>query len=267
MLAALLYPSVLKTEANLFKDDQWRSRADTEKTDMYKWEMSKGGPFSPDDNAWRVTSFQPMSSFWRQRVKLETGRTYLVGAWFRRDMARALIWCYARTKKDKPYDMRMYLFGGFNSCLTPYLRPEVKRKLGGSGDSWQLMYRPIEVKEDLAGPVEFKLGIFMSTGSVDIARPFLIDITGKNRIPLAVEHCGGKPISRIAVELVGLRDLVWQKSFDRPVQEYFEVVELSDALRGFKDANRVDGSMLSVTYADGMVENVYAPQEGAFMYR
>lgn len=263
LLAALFYPSVVETDANLFAEGRWQKRVDVPSGDVCKWEKSQGGPFSSDETAWKVSSLEPMSVFWRQNVALQTGHRYLMGAWIRRERARALLWCYGRTKKDKPYDKRLYLLGGFNSCLDRYLRPEIKEQLGGGGDTWQLLYRPIDVTEDLAGAAQFKFGVFMSTGSVEMSHPFLIDITGKDRIPLVAEVKGGKAASRIAVELVGLRDLQWEKRFPVPVAEYRETLDAADAFRGFDGSKRIDGNMLSVTYADGTKENVYAPQEGA----
>lgn len=267
LIAALLYPAVVKTEANLFKEDAWRNRIDTMGEFPVGWEKSKGGPFSSEEPVWKLYSRKPMSVFWSQNVKVEKGRRYLVGAWVRRRMARALVWCYGRTKDDKPFDQRMYLFGGFNSCLDNYLRPEIKRKLGGDSDAWQLLYRPVEIDKDIAGSLQFKFGIFMSTGELDIAHPFLVDITGMELIPHMVEVSGGKRISRLAVELAGLRDLAWEKKFPEPADGFSGLIGDADALRGFNGANRIDGCMLSVKYADGSVENVYAPQEGAFLHR
>ena len=262
LMAALLYPAAVKTDANLFRESAWHNKIDIPGAHAVGWEKSKGGPFSAEEPVWRTFSKIPMSVFWKQNVRLETGHRYLVGAWVRRENARVLLWSYARTKKDKPYDRRVYLLGGFNSCLERYLRPELKLQLGGGGDKWQLLYRPIEVTEELAGSVQFKFGIFMSTGMVEMSHPFLIDITGKDRMPLAVDH-KGEPVKRLALELVGLRDLQWEKRFAVPVSEYYEEIADSDVFRGFGNAKRIDGSMLSVMYADGVAENVYAPQEGA----
>lgn len=262
LLATLLYPSVLKTEANLFKDRKWESRVDNSDRRGFTWEKSKGGPFTAEEPVWKITSRVPQSAFWRQEVSLKTGHRYLYGAWVRRDKAPVLLWSYGRTKKDKPYNNRVYLLGGFNSCLDGYLRPEIKAQLGGGGDRWSILYRPIDVTEELVGKVQFKFGVFMSTGSVEIAHPFLIDITGMDRIPLVAEHKGA-PVKRLALELVGLRDMQWERRFADPVAEYSEIIADSDALRGFDNTKRVDGSMLSVTYADGMMDGVYAPQEGA----
>ena len=267
LFAALLYPSVVKTDANLFDAGKWHRRVDVPKEDICRWDTSKGGPFSAEEPVWKVSTLEPMSCFWRQNVSLKTGRRYLVGAWVRRDKARAMLWCFSRTKSDKPYDRRVYLFGGFNSCLEGYLRPQIKRRLSGDGDKWQLLYRPIEVPEELAGAVQFKFGVFMSVGTVEFAHPFLVDITEKGRVSLLAELNGGRAASRMSIEDVGTRDLRWKKDFPAPVAEYGEVVELTDALRGFDNVKRVDGSMLTVTYADGTAENVYAPQEGAFLAR
>jgi len=267
LLAALFYPSVVKTDANLFAEDRWHKRVDVPKDEVCRWERGKGGAFASDETAWKVTTLEPMSCFWRQNVTLKTGHRYLMGAWVRRDKARAMLWCFSRTKSDKPYDRRVYLFGGFNSCLEGYLRPQIKRRLSGDGDKWQLLYRPIEVPEELAGAVQFKFGVFMSVGTVEFAHPFLVDITEKGRVSLLAELNGGRAASRMSIEDVGTRDLRWKKDFPAPVAEYGEVVELTDALRGFDNVKRVDGSMLTVTYADGTAENVYAPQEGAFLAR
>ena len=182
-------------------------------------------------------------------------------------MARAIIWCWSKTESGKPYNHRLYLYGGFNSCLSEYLRPEMKRKLGGDPKSWQLMYRPIEVTEKLSCAVQFKIGIFMSTGSVEMSHPFLVDITGMDMIPLQVELNERKPVSKIAVSHVGLRDLVWSHNFTKPVTKFSQIIEHTDALRGFDGLNRVDGTLLSVIYSEGLAENVYAPQESVFMYR
>ena len=264
LFAALLYPSVVKTGANLFADGLWETRVDIPKAaEACRWDKTRGGPFSADETVWTASSPEPQSCFWRQRVPLRKGRRYLMGAWVRRDKARVLLWCYGRTRSDKPYDRRAYLLGGFNSCLDIYLRPEIKSILGGGGDAWHLLYRPIEVTEDLAGAADFKFGVFMSTGTVEFSHPFLVDVTGMDRIPLVAEVKGDKGVSRLAVELVGLRDLQWEKRFPVPAAGCCETIDAVDALRGFGNSKRVDGNMLSVRYADGSSENVYAPQEGA----
>jgi hypothetical protein len=137
--------------------------------------------------------------------------------------------------------------------------------LAGNTSSWQLVYRTIEVDRELACPAQFKFGIYMSTGSVEMSHPFLIDITVKRHIPLTAKVKSEKNIKRLALEHVGVRDMVWEKIFTPPDSMFTGVIETSDALRGFGGANRIDGNMLSVTYADGVVENVYAPQENVFL--
>lgn len=262
LFAALLYPSVVKTDTNLFADGRWGRRVDIPKEDVCRWDKARGGPFSADETVWTVSTSEPMSCFWNQSVPLQTGHRYLVGAWVRRDKACALLWCYGRTKRDKPYNKRVYLLGGFNRCLDVYLRPEIKSLLGGGGDAWHLLYRPIDVTEDLAGATQFKFGVFMSTGTVEFSHPFLVDITGRDSVPLVAEVGGDKCVCRLAVELVGLRDLQWEKRFPVPAEGCCETIEAVDALRGFDNPRRIDGNMLSVTYADGSSELVYAPQEG-----
>ena len=103
IIAALLYPSILKTDNNLFKEEMWKQNIDLVANSNYEWSKSKGGPFSEGETVWKVSSHIPVSSFWRQDIKLKTGHKYLVGAWVRRDMARAIIWCWSKTESGKPY--------------------------------------------------------------------------------------------------------------------------------------------------------------------
>ena len=267
VLAALLYPTVVKTGENLFRDERWKGRSDSTVENIQTWEKLKGGPFSQDENAWRTESFVPESSFWRQDVKLETGHRYLVGMWFRSENARALIWCWSRKTNGKPFNERIYLYGGFNSCLAPYIRPEMKAKLGAGADGWKLIYRPIEVTEDLAIPVQFKFGIYMSTGALTMAHPFLIDITGKGDLSLTAETDAGRPVKSMSLIHLGIRDTIWSKTYAEPAADVSEVLSDGvDMLRGFEQ-NQVDGHQLTVTYADGTAENVSAPQENAFQWR
>ena len=267
ILAALLYPTVVKTGENLFSDARWKSRTDSDKADIHAWSEGKGGPFSADEPNWRAESFVPESCFWRQDRKLEAGHRYLVGMWFKSDNARALVWCWSRTKSGKPFNERIYLYGGFNSCLAPYIRPEMKAKLAGGADRWKLIYRPLEVTEPLAIPVQFKFGIYMTTGAVTIAHPFLVDITDAKDLSLTAETTDGRPVKSLALLHVGVRDTIWSKPLPTPAVNLREtLVDGVDMLRGF-DENKVDGHQLVVTYAVGTVEIVFAPQENAFQRR
>ena len=268
LAAALLYPTVVKTGENLFRDERWKSRSDAaDPARAQTWEKLKGGPFSSEENAWRTESFRPESSFWRQDVKLSAGRTYLVGMWFRSENARAIMWCWSRTKSGKPFNERLYLYGGFNSCLAPYISDAMRAKLGGGADRWKLIYRPLVVSEELAIPVQFKFGIYMSTGAITIAHPFLIDITDCPDRSLTAEVSGPQAIRSLSLQQVGLRDTVWRKSFKEPVPSFEgALVDSVDMLRGFEQ-NQVAGHLLSVEYADGRIETVSAPQENAFKVR
>ena len=267
ILAALLYPTVVKTGENLFRDERWEGRSDSAVENIQEWKKVKGGPFSPDENAWWSESRVPESCFWRQDVKLETGRRYLVGMWFKSENARALIWCWSRQKDGKPFNKRIYLYGGFNSCLAPYIRVEMKAKLGNGAGGWKLIYRPLEITEDLEIPVQFKFGIYMSTGSLTMAHPFLVDITGKTDLSLTAETDAERPVKAMSLIHLGIRDTIWSKKLEAPAAGISEVLtDGVDMLRGFEQ-NKVDGHQLTVTYADGTAENVSAPQENAFQWR
>ena len=126
---------------------------------------------------------------------------------------------------------------------------------------------PIEVTEELAIPVQFKFGIYMSTGALTMAHPFLIDITGKGDLSLTAETDAGRPVKSMSLIHLGIRDTIWSKKYAEPAADVSEVLSDGvDMLRGFEQ-NQVDGHQLTVTYADGTAENVSAPQENAFQWR
>jgi hypothetical protein len=203
-------------------------------------------------------------------VKVEKGRRYLVGAWTRQANTRVLLWIWGRKENGKPLNERLYLFGGYNTCLEPYLRAETKAKLSGEPNSWKLMYRPLDIDSDLrGGTVQVKIGIYMSTGAMTFSHPFMIDITDLQDKTLTVDVSGDKPISRLALSRLGLRDVIWEKRFDAPRKSYREAIRFSDCLRGFDgDPMRpVSGHSLFATYQDGMSQSVTAPQEHSVRVR
>jgi len=263
LAAALLYPAVVRTEKNLLHAEKWITSG---LPHGQTWERLSGGPFSADESAWKTYSSVPVSSYWAQNVKMEKGHRYLVGMWMRRENARVVIWCRAKQTNNKELDKRLYLFGGFNECLAEYIRPSVKELISGDPNSWKLMYRPLEITEDLVYGTAVSFGIYMSTGTLVFSHPFVIDITGMSSLPLVVEQSDGKPVSSISLVEAGVRDEVWSRKFEKPEVSFRVSFDgIADALRGFRFADgQVEGHLLQVKYADGTSESIWAPQENSF---
>lgn len=270
LATALLYPSVVKTGENLLSDEKWKKEG---REPEQSWSVSRGGPFSPDEPAWTVKSSIPVSAFWKQTVPLQVGHRYLVGMWMRRENARAFAWCFGKRKDGRPFDERIYLFGGFNECLTPYVRPQLQERIGGDPKAWKLMYRPVEIEDELAYDPTVYLGIYMSTGSLTFAHPFLVDVTGQTSLPLTAELTGGKKASSMSLIEADVQDVIWTRKFESPAETFSWTSEdVADALRGYAkkevfccSGQKVEGHILSVTYDDGTSECVFAPQENMFV--
>lgn len=265
----LFYPTVLDGAKNLLADARWAApKLDSEK-ECVATEV-KGGPFSSDENAWRVESFAPESAYWRTYPQVEKGHVYLVGAWVRYSNAKILFWNYGKNPVNgKNVDQRVYSFGGFNSYLSPYLSDRTKRNLGGDPDSWKLIWRFLEFPDGLAdGRLCVAMGIYMATGAMTFASPFLVDVTGNADPSLTIDIRDAKPIRKLTIVHPELKDTIWTKEFATPVTEYRETVggAVTDYRRGF-DNNKVAGHALNVFYADGSSSVVFAPQENIFQGR
>lgn len=264
----LFYPSVLKTATNLIASAKWRPPpAKSGKDCRAAW--VKGTPFDADAPAMEVESFAPESAYWRTYAKVEKGHSYLVGAWVKFSNAKVLFWTYGKKPDGKPSDLRLYSLAGYQSYLSPYFSDELKRQLSGRADEWKLMFRTLEYPDGLiGGNICMAMGIYMATGKVTIAAPFLLDITDVKDVSLMADIAGAKPIRKLAVEHVGERDVIWEKSFLAPVTDFVEAMpSVTDFMRGMDGRNQIDGHVLNIYYADGTAAKVFAPQENVFKQR
>ena len=264
----LFYPAVLKTTPNLLANAKWRPPGEaSEKDSRAAW--VKGTPFDDAAQAMEIETFAPESAYWRSHVNVQKGHTYLVGAWVKYANARILFWNYGKKVDGKPSDQRLYCFAGTQSYLTPYFSERVRQRLGGDPDEWKLMFRTLEYPEPVAGDrITVAMGLYMATGKVTIAAPFFIDVTDVADTSLQIDIAGAKPVRRLTIEHVGVRDVIWQKEFPNPVTDFCEKVPtVTDFRRGMDGRNEIDGHALNVYYVDGSMSKVFAPLEHVFKYR
>ena len=264
----LFYPAVLKTAPNLLADAKWRPPGEaSEKDSRAAW--VKGTPFDASAPAMEIETFAPESAYWRSHVNVQKGHTYLVGAWMKYSNARILFWNYGKKVDGKPSDQRLYCFAGMQSYLKPYFSDRVLQRLGGDPDDWKLMFRTLEYPEPVAGDrITVAMGLYMSTGKVTIAAPFFIDVTDVTDTSLMIDIAGAKPVRRLTIEHVGVRDVIWQKDFPSPVTDFCEKVPtVTDFRRGMDGRNEIDGHALNVYHVDGTMSKVFAPLEHVFRYR
>ena len=261
----LFYPTVLKATSNLVERAKWRPP----RKESCRVANLAGGPFRADEPAWQVESLQPESAYWRTYARLQPGHVYLVGAWVRYTNAKILFWCHGRQVDGKPFNQRLYCFGGFQSYLTPYMSEELRRKLDGDPNEWKLLFRRLECPVALERDTMcLAFGIYMATGSMVFSAPFLVDVTARADRSLTIDIAAARPIRRLAVEHVGERDMVWQRDFREPVTAFREAVaDVTDYRRGMDNPRRIDGHALNVFYVDGTAAKVFAPQENVFMER
>ncbi len=267
---ALFYPTVLKdaSSPNLLAGAKWRPPSEASEKDS-RAAVIKGGPFGADGTAYEVESFRPESAYWRTHVKVQRGRTYLVGAWVKFTNAKVLFWIYGKRPDGKPSDQRLYSLAGFQAYLAPYLSDELKRKFAGGKDGWKLMFRTLEYPDGVANDmVCVAMGIYMATGKLAFSAPFLIDVTDVKDASLTIDIAGAKPVRKLAVEHVGVRDIIWERSFPKPVTDFAEAVpSVTDFRRGMDGRNQIDGHALNIYYVDGTMAKVFAPQENIFKHR
>ncbi len=264
----LFYPSVLKSSTNMLAGAKWRPPGEaSEKDSRAAW--VKGTPFDAGAPAMEVETFTPESAYWRTSVNVQKGHTYLVGAWVKYASARILFWNYGKKADGKPSDQRLYCFAGTQSYLTPYFSDRIRQRLGGDPDEWKLMFRTLEYPEPVAGDrITVAMGLYMSTGKVTIAAPFFIDVTDVDDTSLLIDIAGAKPVRRLTIEHVGVRDVIWQKEFPSHVTDFcVKVPTVTDFRRGMDGRNEIDGHALNVHYADGTMSKVFAPLEHVFRYR
>ena len=261
----LFYPNLLTTEKNLFDECEWTPPNQSfEKGSISK--RLKGGPFSPDDVVYSVKTVRPHSAYWRARPAVKKGRKYLAGAWVRFANAKVLLGNDAiHPVSGRRLDRRLYCFGGHNAWIEPFLSPRTREVLGGDSATWRLCYRLVEFPEGIKpGSHRSFFGLYLATGDMEFSKPFFVDVTDVKDHSLLIDIVAEKPIKRLAVIHVGLRDVIWEKDFASPVTSYRERLDgITDWSRGL-DRNTIEGHALDVYYADGSKKTVFAPQERIF---
>jgi hypothetical protein len=101
-----------------------------------------------------------------------------------------------------------------------------------------------------------------ATGGITFANPFFIDVTGLADRSLTVDVAGTRPFKRLDVVATGIGDVVWSQDFPQTATTFKGMVPASaaDFTRGLTDT-LIEGHTLVITYADGTVKSVHAPQE------
>ena len=264
----LFYPSALRTAPNLLEGAKWMPPSEKSEKDSRAAKL-QGGPFSADEPAYEVESFAPESAYWRTHAKVSKGHKYLVGAWVKFASAKVLFWCNGRRIDGKPSDQRLYCFSGFQAYLTHYFSEPIRRRLGGSPDEWRLMFRTLEYPEALVDDsMTIAMGLYMTTGKMAFAAPFLVDVTDAADTSLLIDIADAKPIRKLMIEHVGVRDAIWQKDFPKGVTDFMEAVpSVTDFRRGMDARNQIDGHALNVYYVDGSMTKVFAPLEHVCKHR
>ena len=210
----LFYPNLLTTEKNLFDECEWTPPNQSfEKGSISK--RLKGGPFSLDDTVYFVKTVRPHSAYWRARPSVEKGRKYLVGAWVRFPNAKVLLGNDAmHPVSGRRLDRRLYCFGGHNAWIEPFLSPRTREVLGGDSATWRLCYRLVEFPEGIKpGSHRSAFGLYLAAGEMEFSKPFFVDVTDVKDHSLLIDIAKEKPIRRLAVIHVGVRDIIWEKDF------------------------------------------------------
>lgn len=268
----LLYPTAARTLPNLYGGQDWTlSRAEdrAKHADGVRFEKTTGGPFSSGDVAYAAVSTKPQPGYWHARIRgVKPGRTYLAGTWLRFANAKILLWYGAQTAAEhKAVEERLYYMNGFNPALKPYFNEALLRRLGGDPETWRCMYRlvsfPMDLREDT---VTVEHGLYLAAGDIVFSEPFFVDVTDGPRT-LDVDIRGAKPIRGLSVASTDLRDVRWERTFERPVTDFKCTLPPEiDAFRG-QDKDSPKGHTLTIRYADGSVETVSAPLDNVFKRR
>ena len=259
---ALLYPTVVETGVNLVGDGKWiYPSGDPPK---FTAEETSGGPFDTTAPAWKLCLSTPGGAYWRHPVKVAKGHTYLMGAWLQIDNTTIAIRGSARNPANgRVLEDRVYLYGGFNKFLKPYFSERMQTKIIGDPKAWKLCYRLVSYPDGTVGDnVSMSVGIYLATGGITFANPFFIDVTGLADRSLTVDVAETHPFKRLDVVATGIGDVVWSQDFPQTATTFKGVVPASaaDFTRGLTDT-LIEGHTLVITYADGTVKSVHAPQE------
>lgn len=261
----LFYPTAARTLPDAYEGVPWTlARPDflAKHADGVRFEKGTGGPFSPSDVTYGVTSTKPQPGYWHAHIKALPGRTYLAGTWVRFGNAKIIL-SYDGHFADtgKPVSERLYYMSGFNPDLKPYFDDVLLKRLDGDPTVWRCLYRTVTfqtaLKQDV---VHVEQGLYLAAGYAVFSEPFFVDVTDGPRT-LEIDIADAKPFRRLTVASVDLRDVRWEKSFSPPVTTFRTTLPPEiDAFRG-QEGNRPKGHVLTVSYADGSMETLTAPLE------
>jgi len=270
LAAVFIYPTVARTGSNLLASAAW-SHSQVE-SGVRAFGTSTGGPFSATGKVWRAETFKQTYAYWNTSAKLKPDHEYLAGYWVRFSNATTMLWTHGRNAATGAgEDYRLYCKAGFQACLKPYISEDVARKLCGDPGKWRLCFRMLRFPQGLdGGTLYFSAGCYASTGAMEFAEPFLVDVTGCEDRTLTIELCGCRLVARLELFRVGIRDLVWTKKFERPVTDCKLTVpsDLADYRLGQEEsANVINGHGLDIFYVDGTSETAYAPEEHVYRVR
>ena len=129
--------------------------------------------------------------------------------------------------------------------------------------AWKLCYRLVSYPDGTVGDnLTMSVGIDLATGGITFANPFFIDVTGLADRSLTIDVAGTRPFKRLDVVATGIGDVVWSQNFPQTATTFKGVVPASaaDFTRGLTNT-LIEGHTLVITYADGTVKSVHAPQE------
>lgn len=255
-----LYPAVLETHENLLASpvSSWAGQS----IEGCKVWRGQGGPFQDNQPALFLDSAETKPNYWGRSVKVQGGRTYLVGGWVKNDNAKILFWFHGNYGQPiKRFNQRIYFFSGGSRILENYLSPETKAMIGGDPNAWNLCYRTLEIPEE-AGEflLNYNVGTYFATGRIQFASPFLIDITEVADQALVVDIQADKPFQQITITRLSLRDVIWHRTFDTPVTGFKEKIPDTTFLLSM-DQRIFEGYQLRVEYTDGQVVMFTAPKE------
>ena len=261
------YPTASRVAENQLADD-WRPPGTNNAWALdVKYAKGRGGPFAENAETRRVWCERQQPGYWRKTVKVKPGRTYLSGTWAKMAPSKLLLNHTAKNGQTGKYlQERLYYFCGFNQQLLPYFSEETRRMITGDPERWRLFYRTMTFPQGtFKDRLEVSFGLYINAGDITFADSFFVDVTD---LPHTMEVVidGEKPIKRLVVKYMGLRDTLWEKKFNPVVTDFS--CTLPPEVDAFRDgSNAPRGHALVIYYADGTQYTVYAPEQGCFVSR
>lgn len=264
---ALFYPTASRAAENQLSGKWQPPSTNNAWACDVKFAVGKGGPLSDETVTRRVWCDRQQPGYWRKTVKVKSGRTYLSGTWAKLSPSKLLLNHTAKNGQTGKYlQERLYYFCGFNPQLLPYFSEETQALVTGDPERWRLFYRTMTFPEGtVKDALNVSFGLYINAGDITFADSFFVDVTDLPST-MEVDIAGEKPIKRLSVKYMGLRDTLWEKTFNPPVTDFS--CTLPPEVNAFRDGpNAPRGHALVIYYADGTRQTVYAPEQGCFVSR